>query len=155
MENKVLDCIRKNWKDLVICWYICYGVYVSVCSVMSDSLRPYGLEPARLLCPWDFPGRNTGVCCHFLLQGIFPTQGLNIHLLCLLPWKAGPLLLCQLGSPSLMKCLEKYRHACTRMSHLRAIILCSKTVILIMRNYLVLPKRPCHCTGLMKIIQYP
>ena len=29
------------------------------------------------LCPWDFPGKNTGVCCHFLLQEIFPTQGLN------------------------------------------------------------------------------
>ena len=33
-----------------------------------------GLQPARLLCPWDFPGRNTRVGCHFLLQGIFPTQ---------------------------------------------------------------------------------
>ena len=28
---------------------------------MSDSLQPYGLEPARLLCPWDFPGKDTGV----------------------------------------------------------------------------------------------
>ncbi|MGE2757601.1 hypothetical protein, partial [Escherichia coli] len=36
---------------------------------------------ARLLCPWDFPGKNTGVGCHFLLQGIFPTQGSNPHLL--------------------------------------------------------------------------
>ena len=34
-------------------------------------LRPH--EPARLLCPWDSPGKNTGVVCHFLLQGIFPT----------------------------------------------------------------------------------
>ena len=41
-------------------------------SVVSDSLRP-----ARLLCPWDSPGENTGVGCHFLLQGIFPTQGSN------------------------------------------------------------------------------
>ena len=32
---------------------------------------------ARLLCPWDFPGKNTRVGYHFLLQGIFPTQGLN------------------------------------------------------------------------------
>ena len=44
---------------------------------MSDSLRPHGLWPTRLLCPWDFPGNSTGVDCHFLLQGIFPTQGLN------------------------------------------------------------------------------
>ena len=47
------------------------------CSVMSDSLRPHGLQPTRLLRPQDSPGRNTGVGCHFLLQGIFPTQGLN------------------------------------------------------------------------------
>ena len=33
------------------------------------------------LCPWDFPGKNIGVGCHFLLQGIFPSQGLNPHLL--------------------------------------------------------------------------
>ena len=39
----------------------------------SDSLRPHGLQPARLLCPRDSPGKNTGVGCHALLQGIFPT----------------------------------------------------------------------------------
>ena len=50
-------------------------------SVTSDSLRPYGLQPARLLCPWDSPGKNIGVVCHFLLQGIFPTQGSNPDLL--------------------------------------------------------------------------
>ena len=37
--------------------------------------------PARLLCPWDSPGKNIGVSCHFLLQGIFPAQGLNLGLL--------------------------------------------------------------------------
>ena len=36
---------------------------------------------ARLLCPWNFPGKNTEVGCHFLLQGIFLTQGSNLHLL--------------------------------------------------------------------------
>ena len=51
------------------------------CSVMSNSLRPHGLQPARLLRPWDFSGKNTGVACHFLLQGIFPTQGSNSCLL--------------------------------------------------------------------------
>ena len=50
-------------------------------SVVSDSLRCHGLQPARLLCPWDSPGRNTGVGCHALLQGIFPTQGSNWGLL--------------------------------------------------------------------------
>ena len=44
---------------------------------MSDPLRLYGLWPTRLLRPWDFPGKSTGVGCHFLLQGIFPPQGLN------------------------------------------------------------------------------
>ena len=43
-------------------------------------LRPNGLYPYRLLCPWDFPGKNTGMGYRFLLQGIFPTQGLNLHL---------------------------------------------------------------------------
>ena len=48
-----------------------------VTSVVSDSLQPHGHEPTRLLCPWDPPGKNTGVGCHLLLQGIFPTQGLS------------------------------------------------------------------------------
>ena len=48
-----------------------------VCSIMSNSLQPRGLKLARLLWPWDFPGNSTGVGCLFLLQGIFPTQGLN------------------------------------------------------------------------------
>ena len=53
---------------------------------MTDSLQPHGLQLARLLCPWDFPGKNTGVGCHFLLQGTFPIQVSNPHLLCLLHW---------------------------------------------------------------------
>ena len=47
---------------------------------MSDSLGPCGLSPARLLCPWDFPVKNTEVGCHTLLQGIFMIQGLNLCL---------------------------------------------------------------------------
>ena len=39
-------------------------------------LQPHGLQPTRLLCPWDSPSKNTGIGCHFLLQGIFQTQGL-------------------------------------------------------------------------------
>ena len=50
-------------------------------SVMSDFLWTLELEPASLLCTWDFPGMNTGVGCHSLLQGIFPTQGSNLGLL--------------------------------------------------------------------------
>ena len=49
------------------------------------------MDYARLLCPWDSPGKNTGVGCHFLLQGIFLTQGLNLNLLHLLHWQVGSL----------------------------------------------------------------
>ena len=59
-----------------------------IASVMSDSLRPHRLQPARLLCPWDSPGKDTGLGCHFLLQKIFLTQGLNLCLLYLLHWQA-------------------------------------------------------------------
>ena len=48
---------------------------------MSDPFRPHGLYPARLLHPWDFTGKNTGVGCCFLLQGISPTQGSNLGIL--------------------------------------------------------------------------
>ena len=70
---------------------------VSVCSVVSDSLWPRELWPARLLCPWDVPGKNTGVGCHFLLQGIFLTQRWNLHLLHLLHWQSDSLPLSLLG----------------------------------------------------------
>ena len=45
--------------------------------------NPMDLQPTRLLCPWGCSGRNSGVGCHFLLQGIFPTQGSNLGLLSL------------------------------------------------------------------------
>ena len=48
--------------------------------VVSDSTRSRGLWPATLLCPWDFPGKSTGIGCHFLLQGVFPTQGSDLSL---------------------------------------------------------------------------
>ena len=50
-------------------------------SLVSDSSRPHELQPTRLLCLWNSPGKNTGVDCHSLLQGIFPTQGSNPRLL--------------------------------------------------------------------------
>ena len=52
----------------------------------------------KVLCPWASPGRSTGVGCHALLQGIFPTQGLNFHLLSLLHWQLDSLPLSYLGS---------------------------------------------------------
>ena len=69
---------------------------VCVRSVVSDSLRPHGLYPTRPLCPWDFLGENNGVGCHFLLQGIFLTQGPNPSLLY---WQVDSLPLSHLGGP--------------------------------------------------------
>ena len=51
------------------------------CTVMSFSLRFHGLKPTKLQCPWNSPGRNTGVGSHSLLQGIFPTQRWKLGLL--------------------------------------------------------------------------
>ena len=55
------------------------------CSVMSDSLLPHGLQPTRFLCPWDFPGKSTGVGCHCLLH-------LRLHPWSSMPCKTVPLL---------------------------------------------------------------
>ena len=60
-------------------------------SAVSDSLWPHGLQPARLLCLWHSPGKNTGVGCHALLQRIFTTQGSNPSLFSLLHCQAGSL----------------------------------------------------------------
>ena len=68
-------------------------------SIMSYSLQPHVLQPARLLCPWDSPGKNTIVGCHFPLQGLFLIQGSNLYLLSLLHWQAASLPLCYLGIP--------------------------------------------------------
>ena len=66
---------------------------------MSFSEQLHGQQPARLLCPWDFLGKNAGVGCHFLLQGIFLTQGSNPLLLHLLHWQADSSLKHHLGIP--------------------------------------------------------
>ena len=58
------------------------------CSALSDSVI-HGPLPARFLCLWDFPGKNAGVGYHFLLQGIFLTQGSNPHLSFACPALAG------------------------------------------------------------------
>ena len=77
-----LTAVRTGYSSVTQTYHLV--MCVSAHSVVSNSLRPHGLKPARLLCPWNFPGRNTGVGCHSLLQGIFPTQGLNPRLGCLL-----------------------------------------------------------------------
>ena len=62
-------------------------ISIELCSVMSDSLWPHRVYPARLLCLWDFPGKNTRLGYHFLLQRIFLTQGSNPWPLHFLHWQ--------------------------------------------------------------------
>ena len=74
---KEIVCVCTHTKSLV-CVCVCVCVHArQVPSVVSNSWQPHGLQPTRLLCPGHSPGKNIGVGCHFLLQGIFPTQGLN------------------------------------------------------------------------------
>ena len=56
---------------------------ICVHAQLCPTLRPYGLQPTGLHCPWDSPGKNNGVGCHALFQRIFPTQGSNLDPLCL------------------------------------------------------------------------
>ena len=56
-------------------------------SVVSDSVRPHGLLPTRLLHPWDFPGKSTGVGCHCFLRGPYyfcPLSSPSLHVM--FPW---------------------------------------------------------------------
>ena len=69
-------------------------------SVVSDSLQPHRLKPARLLSPWDSPGKNPGVGCHALLQGVFPTQGSNPGVL---HWQVHSLPLMFIWKPVVLK----------------------------------------------------
>ena len=72
-------CIKGNLRSIK-----CGLVFCVECvshSVISNSLQPHGLGPARLLQLWSSPGQHTGVDCHFLLQGILQTQGSNLGLL--------------------------------------------------------------------------
>ena len=75
------------------------GIVFSHACSMSDSLPRHELHPTRLFCPWDSPGKNTGRRCHFFLQGIFSTQGLNPRLLHVLHWQADSLPLAPPGKP--------------------------------------------------------
>ena len=78
--KQVLICFQKK-KNYLLHWGVKSCTMRWLCvhsrSVMSSSFQPHGLQPNRLSCPWNFPGKNTGVGCYFLLQGIFPTQGSN------------------------------------------------------------------------------
>ena len=67
-------------KFLVVELFIGYALYTcSVAQLCPALCNPMDCTLPELLCPWSFPGKNTGVGCHLLLQGIFLTQGSNSH----------------------------------------------------------------------------
>ena len=94
--------LRCWWKYKLVqpLWRTVWGflVWSAVLSHVQLFSTPWTV-PARLLCSWNFPGKTTGVSCHFLLQGIFQTQGLNPHLLHLLHWQENSLPLAPPGKP--------------------------------------------------------
>ena len=78
ISSLVRDLLRSLTHFIIECVCACW-----VTSVVSDPWWYSAPWPARLLCPWDSPGKNTGVNFCALLQGIFPPQGLILCLLCL------------------------------------------------------------------------
>ena len=70
---------------------------LQLCPTLCDPVN----VATRILCPWDSPGKNTGVGCHALLQWIFLTEGWNLHLLGLLYWQVGSLPLAPTGKKPL------------------------------------------------------
>ena len=76
---------EKGWEEgYIMSLGLTYTQCCCCCLVAKSRLtllRPHGLKPSRLLYPWNFPGKNSGVDCHFLLHWIFLTQGLNPRLL--------------------------------------------------------------------------
>ena len=88
------DGTHVSWSEMGVLTRGLPGVIRRVC-LLSCAWRFATLwtVATRLLGPRDFPGKNTGLACHFLLLGIFPTQGSNLHLFCLLHWQGDSLLL--------------------------------------------------------------
>ena len=90
-------------------------------SLVSSSLWLCGLQPIRLPCLWNSPGKNTEVGCCALLQGIFQTQGLKASLLCLLHQQAGSLPRAPLGFSSylffnfLLRCISSAKEILTQI----------------------------------------
>ena len=93
-----IHCVSDTLLHLPTCPCLCmHAKLLQSCPVYS--LRSYGLWPARFLCPWDSPGKNTEVGCCALLQGIFLTQGSKPPLLGLLYWQVNFLPLVPPGKP--------------------------------------------------------
>ena len=82
-----INVISHNGKEKLNV-YVIFLIYACTCSVTSDSLQPHGLQPIRLLCPWNFPATILEQVAIFFSKGIFLTQRSNPCLLGLLRWQA-------------------------------------------------------------------
>ena len=88
----------------------------------SHGLLFVTLWTVRLLYPRDSPGKNTEEGCHALLHRIFPTQGLNLHLLCLLHWQVGSLSSLLPGKPPKVTIFWKKKKLCSFLSLIYSLI---------------------------------
>ena len=79
LKKLKIDLRSHSWTYIQKRWELWFKkIHVSPVFIVVQSLNHVQLsEPTRILCPWDFPEKNTGVGCRFPFQGIFPTQGLN------------------------------------------------------------------------------
>ena len=117
--------IKRRWqnymKSQLIIWF-----HIGVCALITQSC-PTVSDPSRLLCPWNSPGKNTRAACHFLLPGIFLTQGSEPSLMSLQHWQVDSLPLSHLGSRlshqyqwSLIS-VKKQKNACSNIQNLTLI----------------------------------
>ena len=102
--NHFIKLLRRSkicMSKFINIWSAIHTLYVcsviKSCPILCNSMD-HSLP--GLICPWDFQGKDTGVDCHFLLQGIFLTQGSNPRLLWLLHGQVNSLPLSPLGSPN-------------------------------------------------------
>ena len=102
--------VEHDWSDLAAA---AAAAVMCVCSVAQSSLilcDPMDYSLPGFSVHGNSPGKNTGVHCHFQLQGIFPTQGLNLCLLCLLSWQANSFIISATWEGPNFSCLStKYK----------------------------------------------
>ena len=98
-KEKFLPYIQGKKQNMIKLRILRRNAYpgLSVWVLSLSHVRLFATPWTRLLCPWNFPGKNTGVSFLFLLQGIFLTQWSNSSLLCFLHWQVDSLPLCQKG----------------------------------------------------------
>ena len=84
--------LTNGFEPSILCVCVCTHACAQSCLTLCD---PMDCSPPHF-CPWGFPGKNTGVGSHFLLQGIFPEQGSYLRLL---HWQVDPFPKNHQGSP--------------------------------------------------------